>query len=543
MINIQTLLEPQKLDYSSLPDWLINLIYNDRDIGFDQDLDNLDSIFPSWKDDILKTPPDKLVCLTDCQIILYLMVHGFTLVKQKVKREHLIEAFLLNHYFHDPDFDIRYSYAKLESVRVFLTAILKTSNVTKDLPPLHEIKEFRYNQPYITRISNIEKSKYKSYIKKIYGLNSNDPIPLDLDCHELERYYFLLDSENPLNIAQKLGIVFPKKNLNKKLYLTRNIWRCKKHIDRPRNFELLSLEKLIRVKARRKYLDQVSDKEVLTLIDGFLPFATKKNLRDRVSKLLKSGECFFYPFSRKRAINLETLSLNRVDNPDVFMIAYGNFQSYYVYELEDFISAFYIDKLGDTRLRNPLFPDQTFTDQQIEELLQLLDYFPRIEDTSIVKRNIENIQNYLRFEDKAHKELISMLDNLSASLKTQVQDFFLLLIECGMLMRGWDSKSKYPLKEKETFKQVNHLLLSSSLLKVGEYFERIPLLKKVRYLENCDDEIKYQGNIFHIYEEVINDKLCIRVTSKHLLITASFYLKNIFGTLVPFNVTEIENIA
>jgi hypothetical protein len=243
-------------------------------------------------------------------------------------------------------------------------------------------------------------------------------------------YLFNSSEENRLRIINHFGIrriaqvdpievVYRMSEDERKLALENDMVFClcwldkvmsRNALDRPLRGKTFAELSAMTYTDKTDYLDMLTDVELENLMEIGDELTTDRAsfIRSSTDNMSHRPTYFYYKYrgSRSRAVNQrETISLTNLDDPNTFFVAYGNFNRYYIYELQDLIDAAYVDtETGVFRLRRPENPAESFTSEDFRGLMDLLD-------TLFFNEILEDREEEIREEDVNNDNIYDDEDN------------------------------------------------------------------------------------------------------------------------------------
>ena len=446
--------------YKYLNDADVRTICRDRDIDVPKGVDireylqSFDEIFPEYLDSIKKKA---IAQLSYDETLIRLAILN---VKPLGTTSEIISKVLIYLNVLSDDFDVN---TKLEMLKVIELPIAEKRNILRSRYPnvidgvftaneldrilidgLNKLPDF-----YEHRVSRYNKIRNSDKLKKFYHIG-RDPEALSLVVsgvvHSLESLVEQLTPENCLSMVNGVMVIpFTESPYD---YIMKNIsnYSCvyARNTRRPFVTKIEEFKKLDDT-ARRFELERFTDNEIFAIVDGFVSYKSRDNLISRVSHLFIS-KSFFVPITRARSINKETVMATEISDMNTFMVGYGTFSSYYLYELDDLISAFNLEGAGFSRPENPR---EKFTTSDIDELKKLLLMYPPND-------KIKELNNIFSKKQLAEHEKLRNDASLVKRFETlknpqSLRSFLYALFDAGMYMRKWRGPGHpYPIYEAQT---------------------------------------------------------------------------------------------
>jgi hypothetical protein len=241
-----------------------------------------------------------------------------------------------------------------------------------------------------------------------------------------------------------------------------------------------------------------------------------------------------------------------IQDPSVFMVAYGTVNRYYTYELDDLYHAFYRDN-ETNNFRRPDNPNLKFSTQEIENLLRLLKCYTSYSEIKKLSTRIEEgliIEREILSTDKNYRTQFSKFDS---SDKNDINQFLKLIFYTGMYMRKWQGPGfKFPLDQESTMSSLNPE--PKVELELGKGLEMLKQMKPdiksfCLGLKICEyrpsGQIDTNSQPFKIlWDLVITGQQCIRVSSTKFIGTSIHYLRVLFQENIDgLEISKLEYIS
>lgn len=402
---------------------------------------------------------------------------------------------------------------------------------------------------------------YSNLLDQLYNIEGKDEKWIDVTRkapHPLETIILELDSFKIEQIIQTFGMVVPLAYANNpKRYIQNNIVNYAPILTRgnlnPIAFDLFQN---MSVQGIEVYLDKLTDKEIFANIGIYIPYDSRVELIRNTARTFTRPR-FMYPTIRNeaRCFNKTTVTLEtNISDINTFMICYGTASKYYIYEICDFIGAFYRDsETGTLAFRHPENINYRFSINDIEELKRLLSCFsPTNEILNLINcidDGLINAKEKIGHDSIALGEL-KTFDKTTCDL---IRQFLRQIFYTGMYMRRWQGPGyPYPLEAKTTEIKIDPDTKVTEQLGIGvEILKQMgPIAKKFCFnLKIC--EYDQQGNIDHSlrtfnreWNAVIEGSQCIRMASSKFVGTGYHYLRSLFKEIIPnVNVKTVDRIT
>lgn len=392
----------------------------------------------------------------------------------------------------------------------------------------------------------------------------------------LEPYIFAMKTAPIPDLALRMGMCLPSSVIENeselRYYFINNINKYANLFDRNTKFSPGQLN--------HNTFPLLTDSEIFTLLDAYIPYKNRDELLKNAADFCIGARNFFFIPSiqakqSKHVLNKDNLTIimrNRVDNPSLFLIGFGNHvRGYHLYELDDLLSSFIIkDIFIDSRnsvkrmiFRIPNMPMHIFSSQEIEELQVVLTNYQGLMNMKspemsqlldMISKGLE-INNKLNNQDPYDNYALGVFSNFSQDSKDKIYKFLYEIFYAGMYMRRWKGPGfPYPVFKFETMTQIDpderssaslvniRLILDDMKEKCKNFCEELHLLdinqSVVFKVDHMDFKTAYQRIG---YER--DNKSCIRVSSTYFIGTACYYLKLFFREDIPnFSIQQIANV-
>jgi hypothetical protein len=415
----------------------------------------------------------------------------------------------------------------------------------------------------ITRYTLLKYNKNYNLIKYLYKINREDVLVniCSKPAHPLENLILNIDHYSDQELIKILNMRLPVKIDNTREYILANISKYAHLFLRSDKIVKLTDELLSTFSKDSIYnnIANLTDYEIINYYGMLLPYKSRLDLEVFTSLALDrhiNYKRFFIPLYResKKIINKQTLFFNDVLDKSLTVIAYGNYWSYYIYELDEFISNFRSDDDDDTfQFKFPNNQHELISKEAMEDLLYLLSELENNELAKTLTVIINN--NYIKLHERtnADKKFIEYLKNQRLEEQDNVKRFFIELFECGMYMRRWKGPGfPYPIKESETlidFDPEENVLTKINI--INNILDSLDSTTKnfCSHMNLCQynskNTIVFTQTMFeHHWAEIQNGQQCIRLASQLLIGTSYRYLRVLFQyTLVNLNVSLLDGIS
>ena len=369
--------------------------------------------------------------------------------------------------------------------------------------------------------------------------------------HPLEEVILNLNQYSDQQLIDAVGMVVPKSFAhNIRGYIVENLPFYKDIFTRAVGLKIPTIADVQGFSSHhfRRTLNIMTDNEIFKHYDAYVPYDSRLALIDRLPTLVQTPS-FFYPLTRARARNTDTICGTEVTDQTVFMIAYGTLSSYYLYELLDLIGAFSrID--GMIHFRHPEDNNLMFTNQEIEALLSVLSSFEDNDDSQTLRRLIDegliDANERTQYDDDAQRQLRLLPQKEQEEIRTLLRQIF----HTGMYMRQWRGPGHpFPLNTEDTRRHgwtdaiVQEQLGLGFKMMINEQVATFCRnLRCCQYRPNGTVEVKY--DLFgDLWDRVVTNNKCIREASSIFVGTGYHYLRVLFHETIPeVNVQNIDRI-
>ncbi len=381
--------------------------------------------------------------------------------------------------------------------------------------------------------------------------------------HALEDMIINMQDYALNDLVDTLGMCIPMAASDRlELYVRNNLPHYKYAVSRSEHHSIFSMERLYTLDkaALNRYFRVLTDRELLDNLGVYIDYKDRPSLVDRACNIIFSHKTFLVPLDRTamRTQNKETVVMSTdVTDDSIFMVGFGRPHSYYCYELEDLISAFYKDPNGEMEFRKPNKIGRTFKIEQITQLKSLLGCYPRTRDierlfTVIDETLIEKMEK-TQYDEGARIALRKFTLRDKGYINTFLKEIFF----AGMYMRRWKGPGHpYPTKREST--KVDYLPDAEVSDKLQSATRILDSMTKQCQtyclgLNICEykDTGQHRGNIMAsrnkfrmLWVDVKRGVQCIRIASSQFVGTSYHYLRVLFHeTMEGLNVAELDHIA
>jgi len=361
---------------------------------------------------------------------------------------------------------------------------------------------------------------------------------LNTSPHPLEPYIDLVDTRAE-QVANAVGMLVPIGS-DLQSYVSNNIIDYRWCItDRP------SIEDDNFIKEYRggltngeliELLRRYRDPDLFQLLELYVAADSRRQLLEKLASYLNGVAMFFVPLVR-RCYNSETYLGEPTSNMDVFMIAYGTYQRYRCYEIEELIQNAKPDTID--------LPDYVIEPEDLDGLQRLVKCYevPRMDE---LLRKLRIIAEY----DEGLTQIINIVKQWTSEQVSQLRTFFHTLFRLGMYMRSWDGVNSYPLLEIDTKGTNSTVFTCVTLVEMDTLMNSLhPDVKAVvtglclrRYKKGHLERL--DSSIVSLYRNVIQGTECIRMASAYLVSSAHYYSVMILNEPIEgFDPDKLEPVA
>jgi len=412
-----------------------------------------------------------------------------------------------------------------------------------------------------------------NYIETLYSIYSSDDIEviLDMDQHPLELYVIAISKVRLPQLRQLVagfGMIVPEHLTNREIrhYVLRHMGPYKEVITRPQNTPPIKesvREQPSSVVALADLLKRYTDSEIIENFGYVGGFETREMLIENIYiTISEEGFMIFNEIDRNIALNVETTMLDRVTDLPRPYLTFGTPFGYNVIGLDELIIAFR-EEDGKFRFQNiygsaldnytiaqvsrlqTLLPMMKATNPQLTELVNQVLERVRIGIVRNIRRN--------RTIDRIMKEI----ERQTPELKDLIKDLFHKIFYAGMYMRRWlGPGNRYPVRDVQTQGGTNPeprvIAILGEVFNLMEQIENsnqnlangIRELPDVDYNSSSGDVIFRTEVLFNYVTRAAEGDYCIRQASRHLVISAYYYLSVIFSEIVPdFDPHSVDAIS
>lgn len=422
----------------------------------------------------------------------------------------------------------------------------------------------------------------RTYLDSLYEIYSTRDLEVILDTPQnpLEMY---LSEISRLKVDQlpalvyNIGMTIPEHLLtrDKRQYILQFIHQYRNVITRPADIQ--PINKVIRGQPGKltdfiAILDKYTDQEIMTYFGYIGGFENRNTLISQIFRnISEEGFMVYKNIDYDAAVNVETTLLTPLSDILGPYLVFGTPFAYRVLELEELLEAFYEDKNKQQEIMGFKFMKiggqftDTYTISQVSRLQTLLPAIRNMNPqlSTMVESLLEKIRTGIVRTMKRSAEIDAIIRDVKRApveIQSIVKEIFYKIFYAGMYMRRWKGPgTQYPLAQSATKSGGNPQ--PKAIFALGEVLE---LLNKLRITEGTDSlqkrlrtvpEIDYNTSsdviiirsntyLFNLIDKVIKQDQCIRIASRHIVITANYYISVMFGEVVPdFDPHSVDPIS
>lgn len=396
----------------------------------------------------------------------------------------------------------------------------------------------------------------REMLVEIYGFETryDDPyieVAKVTTCSPLEPFVLSLGQRPIDEIADGVGMIIPP-GADKRNYFRENLIRYKKIFTRRPGLSPPTPEQFTQLRTGHvAYLESFTDMELFTSLGVYISYSSRQELINQLISL-RTGNSFFIPLSRQRCNNKQTLLYNDTNDPNLFLIGYGNLMSYLGYEIEELLGSFHYRGEGIHRDFVFLRPENLrsfFHRDDLENLRHLIGNYPQA--TPLLQRITEGLIEMRRKTDY-DRNLIRQWENVPQESKEKIHQYLHRLFIAGMYMRRWDGPgTPYPMQQRQTNRtRLPDVEVSRELVECEHMLSNMPgelkiVARGLHIVEYYGTEVSQTNQtIGNLYDEVRADRYCIRQASSKFVGTGSYYLNLLFTERIPnFDPSRVDTIS
>lgn len=341
-------------------------------------------------------------------------------------------------------------------------------------------------------------------------------------------------------------------------YFLDNIIHYETVFTRPADTVTLSLEQVITLdrEGREEYLKILTDVQLRTLCDAQLSY---HNHREFIHRCLEFFDhpTFFVPYEMLRAVNSETVvNFDDIRTPGLMTVAYGTAIHYYVYDLQDLISAFNIGSaVADVKFYQPQDPTLVFEYREIEVLDRLLTKYhgQQVDELRGIIEKVLVCSRERRITDQIHIDKFNMFN---IDERAMIKRILILIFETGMYMRRWKGPGHpYPIFRKDTESpELPDNVVMVWLTSIRDHLDSTTtrVQKFILELPQCErrqrDITVYDMSFKKLWDRVIAGDAsdigyCIRMASSFFVGTALHYHRVFLDEDIPGTAGDFDVIS
>lgn len=415
---------------------------------------------------------------------------------------------------------------------------------------------------------------YMDTLYQIYDKMNVEEI-LDMPQHPLELYLFAMtkvDSHQLPALVSRFGMIVPGHLLTRQVrnYVLRFMHLYRNVITRPADIQ--PMNRAIRTQPDNvddfiNVLDRYTDQEIMDYFGYVERFENRISLINNIFRMIREeGFMIYQEIDPERAINTETTLLTDVRDIIPPFLVFGMPFKYRVIELDELVLAFHEEQGANqedigikfTKIGGATI-NEVYTIQQVSRLQTLLPIMkaknPQL--TAVIDQVLSKIRSGITLSKARNARVIQFIrDVKSASSEIQdiVKEIYMKIFYAGMYMRRWRGPgNRFPTKSSQTHGDFDPE--PKSIATLDEVYSLLEQLGKLnshlRSSIRTAPKVDYRsGNIiidnfalFDILDQVISGNYCIRQASRHLVLTAYYYLEAIFGESIPdFDPYSVDSI-
>jgi hypothetical protein len=360
----------------------------------------------------------------------------------------------------------------------------------------------------------------------------------------IEAYiYYLADkSEISANeVRDNLRIIVPP-NRQTLEYILANIVSYNDVVERPPTPD--EVEDLKRGDPRN--LSRFPDQDLFNILGIYVDYISRRDLVNKLEAILTMRNSFFIPLLR-RCANERTYYDTETSDLDTFLVAYGNYQNYRCFEIEEILVNLRRGPAGAV-LTVPGENREIIRDREkLKSLLSLCEVYPELGQLA------DALREFLTARQIGDPEVREAFSRLTRAEKNSIKELLLLFFKTGMYMRRWTGTGCYPVTVASTLTDVDPMPLSENgMLQIRDHYDN--LSKSAR--DVVDMFILHtplgpsEYSLMERYETVSTGEsgnvvdTCIRINSSKFILSAYYYLDLLFAYKIPgFTPQELESIT
>lgn len=399
------------------------------------------------------------------------------------------------------------------------------------------------------RFVKINSCKHIRLLRRLYRITTDEAwIPvINGPVHPLETIILHLEEFPIYDIVRNCGMVIPEKFAQDPVqYFLDNIISyadifLRKDTPRLNNVHLADLK-------------MSTDIELFQRSKAYLPYDSRSELVTNTHTFLtNNNRQFFLPLDNfyNNSTNKTTVLGYEFTDEGVVIIGYGNYGSWYGYELTELYQSFYEEE-GVILFRKPDNTHSYFTSDEIIALLRVIDVLPASQiRTDITKRIRDGLAQHTDFV-MGDIQFKQMFRGFTKETQDIIYKILKEVFHLGMYMRRWKGPGHpFPIHERDTHGPLPDVQVTEQMTVV------IPNL--LASLTKSEEEFCFglttcsyvQGAVTHdgstlgrTWKRVKQGTYCIRMASTVMIGTAYHYLQLFFGEMLEgLPVKTIEHIA
>tara|TARA_Y100000310_G_C20596490_1_gene770784 strand:- start:495 stop:1454 length:960 start_codon:yes stop_codon:yes gene_type:complete len=188
---------------------------------------------------------------------------------------------------------------------------------------------------------------------------------------------------------------------------------------------------------------------------------------------------------------------------------------------------------------------EILNERNLKKIILICKSFPHEEKFLTLLNTIRDTKTFTTVMNSKMKEFISYVNNCEEGTKQQINNLFDIIFELGMVMRGWDKESEYPLSL--TSCEGFSLNYDEIETRVGEFMQKVvdninsmtdttkmiikslPLIKLSEkdksYFRNTnsDEGLTFYDRLMLISSSPDSIYSCLRLSSNYIIATSQYY--------------------
>ncbi len=389
-------------------------------------------------------------------------------------------------------------------------------------------------------------NSHKSIWRAHYSsMKTKDIIELPHCKRSLFEYYLILGLLCPDSFYKEIEVAVPP-NQNYSLYVRENILYYADLADNlPESAKYMPLE------FSRKFYEKLHDNVLVSILGGYPFFENRSSLVNNIISLLNVRGWFVLIDPRDSKIlnsDKQTTywsSIEDLRDKQETVLAYGNVEGYYFYELDELGNCIHLDDETEEKLW--IFSNPHGGQFSLMSVYRLYELLTMLRDVSEklkglyyhVHTALEQSKSFSE-EDKKLKFIYTGLSELE---KREVLEFLEAVFYMGMYMRRWKGPGHpYPIKEKDTFD--NDMTYEIKITECSEILKNLFNIKPLYSIFYIIHRGKKETTLKDMFNRVKQNGYCIRMASKRFVSTAVWYRLLLMKETWPdIDINEVESIV